>query len=100
MHMSMHWLHVSTHALLVHVGSQEQGLGRPSQYLARTMSWNAFIFPKKRVKKNTPLGPAGECIDAVSGELTFFTLPNCFELFGFDLMVDDQWHVWLLEVSA
>lgn len=43
---------------------------------------------------------AGECIDAVSGELTFFTLPNCFELFGFDLMVDDQWRVWLLEVSA
>ena len=41
---------------------------------------------------------AGECIDAVSGELTFFTLPNCFELFGFDLMVDDQWRVWLLEV--
>ncbi|DBA82917.1 TPA: hypothetical protein ACH3X1_006707 [Trebouxia sp. C0004] len=42
----------------------------------------------------------GECIDAVSGELTFFTLPNCFELFGFDLMVDDQWHVWLLEANA
>ena len=41
---------------------------------------------------------AGECIDAVSGELTFFTLPNCFELFGFDLMVDDCWRVWLLEV--
>ena len=40
----------------------------------------------------------GECIDAVSAELTFFTLPNCFELFGFDLMVDDHWHVWLLEV--
>lgn len=33
----------------------------------------------------------GECLDAVSGELTFFTLPNCFELFGFDLMVDDCW---------
>ena len=43
---------------------------------------------------------AGECIDAVSGELTFFTLPNCFELFGFDLMVDDQWRVWLLEVKC
>lgn len=42
----------------------------------------------------------GECIDAVSGELTFFTLPNCFELFGFDLMIDDQWHVWLLEANA
>lgn len=28
----------------------------------------------------------GECFEAVSGELTFFTLPNCFELFGFDVM--------------
>ena len=29
----------------------------------------------------------GECMEAVSGELAFFTLPNCFELFGFDLLV-------------
>ena len=28
----------------------------------------------------------GECLEAVSSELTFFTLPNCFELFGFDLL--------------
>lgn len=37
-------------------------------------------------------------MEAVSNELTFFTLPNCFELFGFDLMVDEDYHVWLLEV--
>ena len=36
---------------------------------------------------------------AVSSEMTFFTLPNCFELFGFDLMADEEWNVWLLEVS-
>ena len=41
---------------------------------------------------------AGECLEAVSGELDFFCLPNCFELFGFDLLVDEDWHVWLLEV--
>lgn len=51
------------------------------------------MFPKASA------APAGECIDAVSGELTFFTLPNCFELFGFDLLVDEEWHVWLLEVT-
>ncbi|BDA50216.1 probable tubulin polyglutamylase TTLL2 [Coccomyxa sp. Obi] len=42
----------------------------------------------------------GECMEAVSNELTFFTLPNCFELFGFDLMVDEDYHVWLLEANA
>ena len=33
-----------------------------------------------------------------------FALPqahnNCFELFGFDLMVDEDWKVWLLEANA
>ncbi len=29
----------------------------------------------------------GECMEAVSCELSFFSLPNCFELFGFDLLV-------------
>ena len=43
---------------------------------------------------------AGEAFDAVSNELTFFTLPNCWELFGFDLMLDENWHVWLLEVGS
>lgn len=37
-------------------------------------------------------------MEAVSNELSFFTLPNCFELFGFDLLVDEYWHLWLLEV--
>ena len=39
-------------------------------------------------------------MEAVSSELSFFPLPNCFELFGFDLLVDSSWHVWLLEANA
>ena len=42
----------------------------------------------------------GECMEAVSAELSFFTLPNCFELFGFDLLVDRDWRLWLLEANA
>ncbi len=30
--------------MLGHVGSQDQGLGTPSRYLARTISWNACKF--------------------------------------------------------
>ncbi len=25
---------------------------------------------------------------------------NSFELFGYDLMVDDQMHVWLIEINS
>ena len=35
----------------------------------------------------------------MSSELSFFTLPNCFELFGFDLLLDQDWRLWLLEVG-
>jgi tubulin--tyrosine ligase len=42
----------------------------------------------------------GECLRCVSGEVTFLPRPNCFELFGFDFLVDDQWGVWLLEANA
>ena len=51
-------------------------------------------------KSSQGLISAGSCIEAVSSELTFFTLPNCFELFGFDFLVGEDWNVWLLEVSS
>jgi tubulin--tyrosine ligase len=42
----------------------------------------------------------GEAFAAVSAELAFMPLPNAFELFGMDLLVDADWHVWLLEANA
>ena len=29
----------------------------------------------------------------------FLVLPNCFELFGFDFLVDEDLNVWILEVT-
>ena len=42
----------------------------------------------------------GEAFAAVSSELSFMALPNAFELFGFDLLIDEEWRVWLLEANA
>lgn len=73
----------------------------------------------------------GECLEAVSSELSFIALENAFELFGacrgrrvvccaglerscamrapplsprgragMDLMIDEDWNVWLLEANA
>ena len=42
----------------------------------------------------------GETFAAVSSELSFMPLDNAFELFGFDLLVDASWKVWLLEANA
>jgi len=38
---------------------------------------------------------------AAKGMLVHFqTLPNAFELFGVDFLVDEKGHVWLLELNA
>ncbi len=42
----------------------------------------------------------GDAFAAVSSELSFMPLPNALELFGMDLLVDADWHVWLLEANA
>jgi len=41
-----------------------------------------------------------EMVDAVTSELTFSAKNNCFEIFGLDFMIDDDWGVWLLEANA
>eukprot|EP00937_MAST-01D_sp_MAST-1D-sp2_P002412 g2412.t1 len=55
---------------------------------------------KMRAVERAVRAVVGESLQAVHSELTFQTHANCFEHFGFDLMVDDQWHVWLLEANA
>jgi len=45
-------------------------------------------------------GIMSEVFDAYRGEFSVFQpLPNCFEVFGVDFLVDEDYHVWLLEVN-
>ncbi|CEG40037.1 tubulin tyrosine ligase [Plasmopara halstedii] len=41
-----------------------------------------------------------EMFDAYKGEFSVFQpLPNCFEIYGVDFMVDEKFNVWLLEIN-
>ncbi|OQR83158.1 hypothetical protein ACHHYP_15023 [Achlya hypogyna] len=42
----------------------------------------------------------GEVFDAYRGEFSVFQpLPNCFEVYGVDFLIDEDFQVWLLEVN-
>ncbi|EQC38474.1 hypothetical protein SDRG_04182 [Saprolegnia diclina VS20] len=42
----------------------------------------------------------GEVFDAYRGEFSVFQpLPNCFEVYGVDFLIDEDYQVWLLEVN-
>ncbi|KAI9591039.1 tubulin-tyrosine ligase family-domain-containing protein [Syncephalis fuscata] len=43
----------------------------------------------------------GECFAAVSSDaIGFQPMPNAFELYGFDFLIDESHNVWLLEANA
>ena len=42
----------------------------------------------------------GGVFAAVAAELSFQPLPNAFELFGMDFLLDADWRVWFLEANA
>lgn len=42
----------------------------------------------------------GGAFEAVSTQLSYLPLPNAFEIYGVDLLIDETWKVWLLEFNA
>jgi len=43
---------------------------------------------------------ATDCIRAVYGKIDPSHRENCFEVFGLDFMIDDNFKVWLIEVNT
>ena len=64
--------------MLVHVGSQDWGLGTPSRYLARTISWNAC-------KRDYYLKPSS---------------PMCFYRSTWDLVVRNTSMAWVFKINS
>lgn len=42
----------------------------------------------------------GDALAAVACQTSYLPLPNAFELYGVDLLIDSDWKVWLLEFNA
>ncbi|EEY69400.1 uncharacterized protein PITG_05632 [Phytophthora infestans T30-4] len=55
----------------------------------------------RKAKILTDIGQiTAETFDAYKGEFSVFQpLPNCFEIYGVDFMVDEDFNVWLLEFN-
>jgi len=55
---------------------------------------------KIKETKDKVMGQIRKVVSVASTELTFQAATNCFELFGFDFMLDDEWNCWFLEANA
>ena len=83
------------------IGGPHHQDGPPAICLPGAEAWPASLVLRRAVAvSGGGRLRAGECLQCVASELDFSTLPNCWEHFGFDLLVDDAWQPWLLEANA
>jgi tubulin monoglycylase TTLL3/8 len=63
-------------------------------YLQEEYGWDVWEDKLKDQAKNIVIN----CLESVQD--MFECKPGCFELFGFDLMIDDEFNSWLIEVNS
>ena len=63
-------------------------------YFQEEYGWDAWEDKLKDQSKNIVIN----CLESVQD--MFECKKGCFELFGFDLMVDDDFNMWLIEVNS
>lgn len=87
-------VHLTNHAQQVRSGGYDEA--------AHTRSLDeAFEPPVVAALKVQARAVAAEVFAPfVKGSASFFALPHCFEIFGFDFAVDTTGRMWLLEVNS
>lgn len=93
--------HLTNTCHATHSGASEEDMVRLLDEIPTSFPGNKAAMQRKvdDTKKTIRL-IVGQCFDAVSSDLSLMPMQNCFELFGFDFLLDDEWRVWFLEANA
>jgi tubulin--tyrosine ligase len=99
------FIHLTNDAIQKH--SEDYGKFEPSNkmsyaelqnYITQTYPKHGINFEKDLLSKIKEI--VSDSFSSVSQKIDPHRRLNCFELFGFDFMIDEDFHVWLIEANT